>query len=66
MADDLATYLQSRGDVLAVLGFSQIAEKPMNMLLHNGALGGGARVSEEKTSESAPFQGGRLLEELFL
>jgi uncharacterized protein len=37
MADDLATYLQSRGDVVAVLGFSEIAEKPMNMLLHNGA-----------------------------
>jgi predicted RND superfamily exporter protein len=36
MADDLATYLLRQGDVLAVLGFSQIAEKPMNMLLHNG------------------------------
>jgi len=36
MADDLATYLQNQGDVLAVLGFSEIAEKPMNMLLHNG------------------------------
>jgi len=37
MADDLATYLQERGDVLAVLGFAEIASKPMNMLLHNGA-----------------------------
>jgi predicted RND superfamily exporter protein len=36
MADDLATYLLRQGNVLAVLGFSQIAEKPMNMLLHNG------------------------------
>jgi uncharacterized protein len=36
MADDLATYLMSRGDVLAVLGFAEIATKPMNMLLHNG------------------------------
>ena len=37
MADDLATYLLDRGDVLAVLGFPEIASKPMNMLLHNGA-----------------------------
>jgi predicted RND superfamily exporter protein len=37
MADDLATYLLHRGDVLAVLGFAEIASKPMNMLLHNGA-----------------------------
>jgi predicted RND superfamily exporter protein len=36
MADDLGDYLQSRGDVLAVLGFPEIASKPMNMLLHNG------------------------------
>jgi uncharacterized protein len=36
MTDDLADYLQSRGDVLAVLGFAEIASKPMNMLLHNG------------------------------
>jgi predicted RND superfamily exporter protein len=36
MADDLATYLLSRRDVLAVLGFAEIATKPMNMLLHNG------------------------------
>jgi uncharacterized protein len=36
MADDLADYLQSRGDVLAVLGFAELATKPMNMLLHNG------------------------------
>ena len=36
MADDLATYLLNHGDVLAVLGFAEIASKPMNMLLHNG------------------------------
>ncbi|MBV8359424.1 MAG: hypothetical protein JO189_16025, partial [Deltaproteobacteria bacterium] len=36
MADDLAAYLFDRGDVLAVLGFAEIASKPMNMLLHNG------------------------------
>jgi predicted RND superfamily exporter protein len=36
MADDLAAYLVERGDVLAVLGFAEIASKPMNMLLHNG------------------------------
>jgi uncharacterized protein len=36
MADDLSAYLSSRGDVLAVLGFAEIASKPMNMLLHNG------------------------------
>jgi predicted RND superfamily exporter protein len=36
MADDLADYLQNRGDVLAVLGFAEIASKPMDMLLHNG------------------------------
>ncbi|MBV8055371.1 MAG: MMPL family transporter, partial [Deltaproteobacteria bacterium] len=36
MIDDLAAYLFSRGDVLAVLGFPEIASKPMNMLLHNG------------------------------
>ena len=36
MADDLADYLQSRGDVLAVLGFAELATKPMDMLLHNG------------------------------
>jgi uncharacterized protein len=36
MADDLASYLMNRGDVLAVLGFAEIASKPMNMLLHNG------------------------------
>jgi uncharacterized protein len=37
MADDLAAYLFDRGDVLAVLGFAEIATKPMNMLLHNAA-----------------------------
>jgi predicted RND superfamily exporter protein len=36
MSDDLATYLLDRADVLAVLGFAEIASKPMNMLLHNG------------------------------
>jgi len=36
MADDLAAYLMSRGDVTAVLPFAAIATKPMNMLLHNG------------------------------
>jgi uncharacterized protein len=36
MTDDLAAYLFNRGDVLAVLGFGEIASKPMNMLLHNG------------------------------
>ncbi|MBF6569619.1 MAG: MMPL family transporter [Candidatus Binataceae bacterium] len=36
MADDLSYYLQTRGDVVAVLDFSTIASKPMNMLLHNG------------------------------
>jgi len=36
MSDDLANYLMSRGDVVAVLGFSDLASKPMNMLLHNG------------------------------
>jgi predicted RND superfamily exporter protein len=35
MADDLATYLLDRRDVLAVLGFAEIASKPMNLLLHN-------------------------------
>jgi predicted RND superfamily exporter protein len=36
MTDDLTNYLMSRGDVVAVLDFSGLAEKPMNMLLHNG------------------------------
>ena len=36
MGDDLGNYLMSRGDVVAVLGFSALASKPMNMLLHNG------------------------------
>jgi predicted RND superfamily exporter protein len=36
MTDDLANYLMDRGDVVAVLDFSGLAEKPMNMLLHNG------------------------------
>jgi len=36
MGDDLSNYLMSRGDVVAVLGFSALASKPMNMLLHNG------------------------------
>jgi predicted RND superfamily exporter protein len=37
MADDLAAYLVARGDAVAVIGFANIAEKPMNMLLHNGS-----------------------------
>ena len=36
MADDLSTYLMSRGDAVAVLDFGTIAEMPMNMLLHYG------------------------------
>jgi predicted RND superfamily exporter protein len=36
MSDDLSNYLMSRRDVVAVLDFSSLAEKPMNMLLHNG------------------------------
>ncbi|HEX4208988.1 MAG TPA: hypothetical protein VHY56_01245, partial [Candidatus Binataceae bacterium] len=34
--DDLATYLLSRGDAVAVLDFATIAEMPMNSLLHYG------------------------------
>jgi predicted RND superfamily exporter protein len=34
--DDLATYLRSRGDAVAVLDFATIAEMPMNSLLHYG------------------------------
>lgn len=36
MADDLAAYLVSRGDAVAVIAFGAIATRPMNMLLHNG------------------------------
>jgi uncharacterized protein len=36
VADDLGNFLVSRGDAIAVLSFSALAEKPMNMLLHNG------------------------------
>ncbi|MGH7932046.1 MAG: efflux RND transporter permease subunit [Candidatus Binataceae bacterium] len=36
MSDDLADYLMSRGDAIAVLGFGTLATKPMDMLLHNG------------------------------
>lgn len=36
MSDDLTNYLMSRGDVVAVSGFSSLASKPMNMLLHYG------------------------------
>jgi uncharacterized protein len=36
MIDDLGNYLVSRGDAVAVLDFSLLATKPMNMLLHNG------------------------------
>lgn len=37
LADDMADYLMARGDALAVLGFAEIATKPMNQLLHNGS-----------------------------
>jgi len=37
LADDMSTYLLERGDALAVLGFAEIATKPMNQLLHNGS-----------------------------
>ena len=37
MSDDLASYLMDRGDAIAVIGFGNVATKPMNMLLHNGA-----------------------------
>jgi uncharacterized protein len=37
MADDLGNYLLARGDAVAVIGFANVAEKPMNMLLHNGS-----------------------------
>jgi predicted RND superfamily exporter protein len=37
MTDDLAQYLVSRGDAVAVLSFATLATKPMNMLLHNGS-----------------------------
>jgi len=36
MNDDLAAYLISRGDTVAVIGFETLGTKPMNMLLHNG------------------------------
>ncbi|MGH7840599.1 MAG: efflux RND transporter permease subunit [Candidatus Binataceae bacterium] len=36
MGDDLAAYLIDRGDAVAVIGFGNVGEKPMNMLLHNG------------------------------
>lgn len=36
MSDDLAAYLVSKRDAVAVLPFATIAIKPMNMLLHNG------------------------------
>jgi uncharacterized protein len=37
MADDLAAYLLGRGDAVAVIAFANVAEKPMDMLLHNGS-----------------------------
>jgi predicted RND superfamily exporter protein len=36
MADDLAAYLMSRGDAVAVISFANVGTKPMNQLLHNG------------------------------
>jgi predicted RND superfamily exporter protein len=37
MTDDLGNYLIAKGDALAVLDFANVAEKPMNQLLHNGS-----------------------------
>jgi predicted RND superfamily exporter protein len=37
MADDMAAYLMSRGDVAAVIGLGGLVEKPMNQLFHNSA-----------------------------
>jgi predicted RND superfamily exporter protein len=37
MADDMAAYLLSRGDVAAVIGLVGVIEKPMNQLFHNSA-----------------------------
>jgi predicted RND superfamily exporter protein len=37
MADDLGAYLMGRGDAVAVQGFGDLADKPMNQLLHNGS-----------------------------
>src|SRR6266849_3922752 len=36
MNDDLAAYLISRRDTVAVVSFETLGTKPMNMLLHNG------------------------------
>ncbi|MGH7916817.1 MAG: efflux RND transporter permease subunit, partial [Candidatus Binataceae bacterium] len=36
MADDLGSYLMSRGDAVAVISFANVGTKPMNQLLHNG------------------------------
>jgi len=36
MNDDLAAYLISRGDAVAIISFETLGTKPMNMLLHNG------------------------------
>src|SRR5216683_1473779 len=36
MNDDLAAYLISRRDAVAVVSFETLGTKPMNMLLHNG------------------------------
>ncbi len=37
MADDLGAFLMRRGDAIAVQGFGDLADKPMNQLLHNGS-----------------------------
>ena len=36
MNDDLATYLVSRGDALAVVSFANMAIEPLDMMFHNG------------------------------
>src|SRR5579883_273571 len=37
MTDDLGNYLIEKGDAVAVLDFANVAEKPMDQLLHNGS-----------------------------
>ena len=36
MADDMGSYLISRGDAAAVVSFANLAIKPLNMMFHNG------------------------------
>lgn len=57
-----ARWREQRLDELARL----LRVEPDSILLHHSPLGGFARVSQEKTRESAPLQRRRLLEELFL